>query len=330
MNTDTRKKIVGIIRVQGKVRPHDLAKTLNISLVGVHKQLKQLIERGEIAKIGSAPLVYYVIPQPIQATEFFDLPPQLTKQINDDYWYITPKGDILSGVTGFIHWAREVNHTKNILGLAEQYYIQRQGIDNQKQNGWLDVSEKITQTFGETALDKVFCLDVYSLPVFGKTKLGQQVLLAKQSQQKDMIRQIATASLPIINAIVSQYNIDSVAYIPPTVPRKTQFMTELEQYLHLPLNEINLIKIKPGSVLIPQKSLSKLTERIDNAKATIYVQDTFPSITKPRVLLIDDAIGSGATLEESAKKIKQEVDASYIVGFGLVSSFKGFDVITDI
>jgi len=47
-------------------------------------------------------------------------------------------------------------------------------------------------------------------------------------------------------------------------------------------------------------------------------------------MLIDDAVGSGATLNEVAGKIRNKGVARKITGLAIVGSFKGFDVITDI
>ena len=48
------------------------------------------------------------------------------------------------------------------------------------------------------------------------------------------------------------------------------------------------------------------------------------------VLLIDDAVGSGATLNEIAKQMKNKNIAKKITGLALVGSFKGFDIISEI
>jgi predicted amidophosphoribosyltransferase len=41
-------------------------------------------------------------------------------------------------------------------------------------------------------------------------------------------------------------------------------------------------------------------------------------------------VGSGATLNQIAQKIKEKGIAKSVVGLAVVGSFKGFDVITDI
>lgn len=69
MITDTRTRILGYIRTHKQARAHDLGKIFDISQVAVHKQLKALLERGEIKKIGKSPLVFYV-----PATKKEDIP----------------------------------------------------------------------------------------------------------------------------------------------------------------------------------------------------------------------------------------------------------------
>jgi predicted amidophosphoribosyltransferase len=49
-----------------------------------------------------------------------------------------------------------------------------------------------------------------------------------------------------------------------------------------------------------------------------------------RILLIDDAVGSGATINETACKIKMRKMADEVIGFAVVGSFKGFDVIQEV
>jgi predicted amidophosphoribosyltransferase len=54
------------------------------------------------------------------------------------------------------------------------------------------------------------------------------------------------------------------------------------------------------------------------------------SIKYNKVLLIDDAVGSGATLNEIAKKIKDLKIAKEVIGLAITGSFKGFDVISEV
>jgi predicted amidophosphoribosyltransferase len=54
------------------------------------------------------------------------------------------------------------------------------------------------------------------------------------------------------------------------------------------------------------------------------------SIKYNKVLLIDDAVGSGATLNETAKKIKDLKIAREVIGLAITGSFKDFAVISEV
>ncbi|MGY8952424.1 MAG: hypothetical protein ACKVJP_03525 [Flavobacteriales bacterium] len=46
--------------------------------------------------------------------------------------------------------------------------------------------------------------------------------------------------------------------------------------------------------------------------------------------MIDATVGSGATLNQIAKKIKNRHISKEVIGLAVVGSYKGFDVITDV
>ena len=73
--------------------------------------------------------------------------------------------------------------------------------------------------------------------------------------------------------------------------------------------------------------MNKIEERINNAENTFTINET---VKYNHILLIDDAVGSGSTLNQIAGKIKQKGVAQKITGLAVVGSFKGFDVITDV
>lgn len=52
-------------------------------------------------------------------------------------------------------------------------------------------------------------------------------------------------------------------------------------------------------------------------------------ITAKNILLIDDAVGSGATLNEISEKLKYK-GAKKIIGYAIVGSYKGFEVIKEV
>ncbi len=166
------------------------------------------------------------------------------------------------------------------------------------------------------------------MPKFGKTKLGQLVLYAKQSQKIELIAEVVPQFKSVIKDLITRYKIDAVAFIPPTVPRKYQFQKEIEKKISLKMPKIELVKAYLGDIPVPQKTLNKLEDRIINARGSIYIKDETKHFRN--VLLIDDAVGSGATLNETASKIIQTGMANKVIGVAIVGSFKGFEVIKEI
>ena len=104
-------------------------------------------------------------------------------------------------------------------------------------------------------------------------------------------------------------------------------MKELEQFSQLPVRTLEVTKIKT-EIIVPQKTLSKLEDRVENAKKTIIVNDI--KLYK-NILIIDGAVGSGATLNETARQIRHKnIIEGRIVGLAITGSFNGFDVISEV
>src|SRR5690606_34497845 len=122
---------------------------------------------------------------------------------------------------------------------------------------------------------------------------------------------------------IEKHKIGAIGFIPPTIKREVQLMKFLKNGLNLNTPAIDIQKIS-GIIPVPQKSLNKIEERINNADSTFVLPE---NKKYNKVLLIDDAVGSGATMNQIAKKIKEKGTAKTIVGLAVVGSFKGFDVI---
>jgi len=81
---------------------------------------------------------------------------------------------------------------------------------------------------------------------------------------------------------------------------------------------VNIIKYFPNKIPIPQKSLKSREQRIENARASIVVHDSLVSHYNT-VLLIDDFVGSGSTLNQTALKLK-DMGAKHVIGFAFVGN----------
>lgn len=333
MITNTRDRIVDYITANRQARVHDLAKFLGLSHVSIHKQLRQLVADGLLQKAGKPPLVFYTLVSKtdVSLRAKVEIPKEMSNIIETNFLSITPDGKILYGIEGFINFVNLYQKNKPLLSLAQNY---KKIIEEKKKNttpeGWIDATRKLTSTFKESYVDRLLFQDVYSYPMFGRTKLAKLVMHAKQSESKSLIDQIATLVKPVIEKIIKKYDIDAIGFIPPTVPRPLQFMDEFQANLNLPLSKIDIVKVMAGDIPIPQKTLAKLEERILNARTSMYLRHTRePSYAN--VLLIDDVVGSGASFNETASKLKGvKIGHNRIIAFAIVGNIKGYDVIRQI
>lgn len=324
MEPNTEDKIIAYIKSRGQVTANDLTEHLEISRQAVHRQISRLQEEGLIYKIGRPPKVFYLLAEDKVKKEDNTVDEKTKKVIDKNFLNITASGERQEGFEGFINWC--FKRKEPLEKTAKEYIETIKKYNSYKKDGLINGMHKIKGTFPDTAVDKLFYLDFYSIERFGKTKLGQLLLYAKQSQNRGLIKELVDQIRPQIEELIKKYQIEAVSFIPPTVKREVQLMKELERQLHLTNPKISLVKVKTP-VIVPQKTLNKLEDRIENAKRTIVVDETKKFKT---VLLIDDALGSGATINETAKKIKNQKLAETIIGLAITGSFSGFEVISEV
>lgn len=327
---NTSQKIIKYIQENGQVTGSELVDYLSITDRAVRKQLKYLLDNARLVKTGKPPKVYYSIPSQTstikEGQDKLDFTDKISqKLIKDNFLYITPRGTILEGLEGFVVWCQERKLDPIKTAVTYQETINK--YQKYRKQGLIDGMYKMKSSFDNIALDKVFYIDFYAIEVFGKTKLGQLLLFAKQSQNRELINQLADTVKPTVLKLISKYNIDGVGFIPPTVKRELQLIKQLQKRLNLDTRKLVISKVKTP-VAVPQKTLSKIDDRIINARETIVVEgnDKYNNI-----LLIDDAIGSGSTLNETAKKIRRRGQCQgKIIGLAVTGSFKGFEVISEV
>ena len=319
-----KQRIIDYIKEKGQSSADEMTNFFGVSRQIIHRHLSQLVKEGFIYRIGKPPQVYYLINKEESSKNEDTVSESLKNIINENYLVITPSGEQKDGWNGFTYWC---DKQKLPLGkTAIEYERTLKKYAPYKKDGLIDGMYKIKHTFDHIYLDKVFYLDFYSIERFGKTRLGQLLLYAKQSQNKGLIHELVMQIKPKIDQLLKKFTIDAVGFIPPTVRREVQLMKELERQLNLPVPSINLVKVKTP-IAVPQKTLTKLEDRIENARSTIVVDDTH---TYDTLLLIDDALGSGSTLNETAQKVKKQGLAKTIIGLAITGSFSGFEVISEV
>lgn len=312
------------IRLYGPIRSSELAKKLSVSPKTIFKHLTNLLDEQLIKKVGTAPKIFYVVSESHESD--LAVVSQEDQIIEQNYIFVSPSGEMVRGIEGFQVWCQ-----KNKLDFAKEKKTLTQKIvatQKLKKNGAISAKKTILSGKKELYLDNIFFSDFYNLDHFGKTKLGQLVYLGKSSQNKELIREVAKLIRPTIKGLIEKYDIKLLCYIPPTIDRKIQFLEVLKKSLQIDLPEIKAVKIA-SATKVPQKTLRKLEDRIINAQTTIAVNPN--QIINGNVLIIDDATGSGATLNETARKIRKIANGNIkIISYSVVGSFKGFDVISEV
>ena len=313
----TSEKIINYISKNSQATGKELTDYLGISDRGTRKQLKRLTEKNILQKIGKPPKVYYLLASERKSREVIRLNKNALKIINKRYLYITPTGEAKEGWDGFLAWCEKTK--QNPIKTSTQYIAALKKFDKFRKNNLINGMPKMKNTFKNVYLDKLFYLDFYSIERFGKTKLGQTLLYAKQSQNRHLIRKLIDQIRLDILKVIKKEHVNGVLFVPPTVKREIQFMKELEKQLRLPVRNLSVAKIKT-EIMVPQKTLSRLEDRIENAKKTIIVEE---KSEYENILLIDDAVGSGATMNETGKQIKnRRLAKRNIVGLAITGSFK--------
>ena len=140
------------------------------------------------------------------------------------------------------------------------------------------------------------------------------------------MKRVIDQVIPEIQKVISEKQYDAIAFIPPSVPRQLQFMKLLERGLTTTLPVIKIEKIK-SDIIIQQKSLKDLQDRIQNADGTMVVTG---SGNYEKVLIIDDFTGSGSTLNVLAGKIKSRGIAGVVDGLTITGSMNGFEIIKEV
>ncbi len=326
-----KEKILDLFKSTPELTVSEIVNITGASKQMIHIALKQLLDAQLVVKLGSVPKTVYRLIKD-KAKESLSLVHSNFKEeelqfLIDNFIVVTDMGDLIEGLEAFSYWCKQRNLPLEKT-VAEFILTKKKYAGYYNKEGIIDGTDKLinTKEYEKIWLDKLFYLDFYAIERFGKTRLGTLLHYAKQGQNKFLMKIMMNEVGETIKKFISNNKIDAVAFVPPTVRREVQIMKFIQQTLNLNIPIIAVKKIS-GIIPIPQKSLSKMNERIRNAENTFAVTDTR---NFEHVLLIDDAVGSGSTLNQIAEKIKNKKVGAKVTGLAIVGSFKGFDVITDV
>jgi DNA-binding Lrp family transcriptional regulator len=326
MKNSTKDKILEIIRKREQATISDLADFLGFSRQIIHRHISDLIKKGLIKKEGTPPKVFYSIDLEKDEEEKVGFTKDQEKIISENFFLITAIGQRQEGTEAFVEWSRSRGFDPK--QKAKEYIDVYKKYQKYLKEDLISGMYKMKDTFEQVYLDEVYYLDFYSIEVFGKTKLGQMMLYAKQSQDKKLIRELVSEIKPKIETLIKNKKIDAIGFIPPSIKRSVQFIKEIEKGLNLSLSKIDLVKVS-GEVVVAQKTLNKLVDRIENSKQIKLIIGREVKKYK-NILLIDDALGSGSTLNEVARQIKMQMQPEKVIGLAITGSFSGFEIISEV
>jgi hypothetical protein len=322
-----KKQILEILQQYGEMSVAQMMSEFDVSRQYLHRQLHALLESGQIEKLGSAPRTFYRIKVEKKSVAPIGIHQDKLDFLNHYFIFITEVGERLQGLNAMTVWCER--HKLPVAKTIDEFITTRKKyLEYENKYGLISGLQKIQSTkgFDFIGVDELYYSDFYAIERFGKTKLGVLLHIAKQTQNINLIREIVIHVKSSIEKLIQVDGITAVGFIPPSIKREIQFMQVFKDSLNLPLPHIDLVKAK-GEIIIPQKSISKLEERIENARTTIMINDKRHF---QHVLLIDDAVGSGASINETALKLKSRKLAKKVTGYAITGSFKGFDVLQEV
>lgn len=317
----------------------EIALKIGKSNVIVHKYIKELVKQGKIIKIWVWPMVKYALSnKEIWLINNFDNYQEIynthfnysdKKLLDEIFLKFSPEWKILKWYEWFISWCREKNMDPSLkLKSLVNIYLHIQKI--QDDCGLIDASKVFWKDFEKIYVDNIYYADQYNWMEFGRGKLAEMSFYWKQSQNKILISECINEIFYKLECLISKWWYDAIAIIPWSIDRKNQFLWIFKNRIKI-LNTpfINVIKYYPNSIAIPQKSLKTREQRILNARNTIFIDDENLD-NYQKILLIDDFVGSWSTINETAKKLKENLDKK-VDAFAFVWNLNlNYDVINEI
>lgn len=336
-------KILNIIREFPHQKAGFYAEKIDYDRSSMHAYIKVLTNKWYIDKHGLAPHTTYSISHKTQqeyiveredtwaprTDSWFILTSYKDKKYIESFYKYLPDGSLLTGKEGLQKWAQQ--RWIDQLTTLQRFASIAHHIDTLRDDIWvLNATQDFHQWRRSKAIDELFYIDQYIYGEFGRWPLAELAFYAKLSQNKKLIQELIDRIMEPIMALIHEKKIDAIAFIPPSIDRKYQLLEIISTRLKpMQIPFVSLYKYFPNSIPIAQKTLKTKEQREQNAKSTIQISLETPSYN--RVLLLDDFVWSGATLDITANKLKTRGIAKYVIGLALIGNLDlKYEVISEI
>jgi len=304
MYTTTRSDILNYLKKYPGSTPQTLSAHFKVSRQMIFRHIKNLLSEGLITKNGVSPHVTYSA-----ASTLPQFSPEVYTALEQEFLHITPLGKRLEGAPGFLTWCNLYKKAP-----APEAALYAQQVTEVLQHP-VNTLARIYENFPTLYIDELYSLSPYTLPEFGSTRLGTLVRCAKGAQDADLAAELFTAIEPLVRQAVASWDIDAIAFIPPTISRALQLQDVLKNFFNFDQRCINISRLEADK-LVPQKYLQIIPHRVSNIRRSMHIEHTEQF---RNILLVDDAITSGATMNEVARKLRESgVAGGKIFGIGIV------------
>ena len=217
-----KQKIENLLEEFKELSVNEIVNKIPVSNQMAHLALKQLIESGNVIKLGSSPKTIYRKTALLKIEDIAEKTENTSEEeiifLQENFLLVTDIGNLVEGIEAFKYWCtqRKLPLEKTIKEFIitkkkyEVYYNKAHIIDG---------TEKLknTKEYDAIWLDKLYYLDFYAIERFGKTRLGTLLHYAKQGQNKYLMQIMMKEIESKVKTFIKNNNIDAVAFVPPTI-----------------------------------------------------------------------------------------------------------------
>lgn len=302
---------------KGESTPQELKAITGVSRQYLHRKLKELQNEGLIVKLGQSPATFYQLSPQTAPIEEFPHTEAIVETLKENFYWPLPGGKVINGNEAFAYWCKLKKLPVVQTALQFDMAITRNRRFKTRYN-CIDAIENIRPNFkfNDFKINQLYYLDFEKIDGFGKTRYSLFLDFSKNGQSIQYTRKLIDLVKNNILNLINRLEVDAIAFVPATLKREVQFMKMLQHSLSPAVPALKLIRIK-GEVTIQQSSLTTIEERIQNAKMSIA---TSGNGRYKKVLLIDDIVQSGATMNEISNKMKKQGIAGQVYGLGIVGN----------
>lgn len=298
--------------------------------ITMYRRLSLLVKQWKIIKKWTTPRVKYYPMVNTETKNTYNIPAHISRLLTSERYQLTNTWAELIGTEWFVRRCKK--RSIEPVSAAHRRHRSIQYIDTLTTSHGITAIQKLDD-YGYDILSNLWYGAIYALPEFGKTKQGTWMEIAKVQPNNRTFASIIQYCNQYIQAIIDTQHVDALAFAQPTAKRTMQIMRYAQKIRWAKLPVLPVEKI-PG-FFPAQKTLKKRSERIENAQTTFELGAI--SQAYEHVLIIDDAVWSGATLVEIWRKLLETWKVKNISAFamtgtanGLFDDYKHFEVLTGI